>query len=88
MNNCYDFFAVVVKMLSVCLLAADFLCIRLIIIVFVYLMHSCVPTLKTANTALQSYTLKIVSCYWKIIVFNDLNIEISLYFCYNISMKV
>ena len=88
MNNCYDFFAVVVKMLSVCLLFADFLCIRFIIIVFVYLMHSCVPTLKTANTALQSYTLKIVSCYWKIIVFNDLNIEISLYFCYNISMKV
>ena len=29
-----------------------------IIIVFVYLMHSCVPVLKTANTALQSYTLK------------------------------
>lgn len=28
------------------------------IIVFVYLMHSCVSALKTANTALQSYTLK------------------------------
>lgn len=55
---------------------------------FVYLMHSCVPTLKTANTALQSYTLKIVSCCSQLIVFNDFCIDISLYFCYNISMKV
>ena len=29
-----------------------------IIIVFVYLMHSCVPAFKTANAALQNYTLK------------------------------